>query len=104
MPVDARLERKVFVPAAPMPRQRGDGHGATTRVRPQPPRQLITVHPGQIDIQQDHVGPDVLRRQQRRLPVVRGADRMPRAFQQLRKNLDHHRVIIDDQNALAWRR
>lgn len=104
MPVDARLERKVFVSPPPMPGQRGDGDGPDIRVRAQPACQFITIHSWQVDIQQNHVGTDLLRRQQRRMPVVRGADHMPRAFQQLRKNVDHHQVIVDDQNALALRR
>jgi hypothetical protein len=101
MPIDARLEGKVFIASAPMPGQRGNRHGPQLRVLAQLARQLVTVHSRQVDIQKHHVRTELSRRQQRRLPVIRRAHGMARVFQQFRQNVDHHRVIIHDQNALA---
>jgi hypothetical protein len=101
MPIDTRLEGKAFIASAPVPGQRGNRHGPHMRILAQLARQFITVHYRQIDIQKHHVRTALSRRQQRRLPVIGSAHRMAHVFQQFRQNVDHHGVIIHDQNALA---
>jgi hypothetical protein len=79
-------------------------HRLAPRLVPDPVGDLIAVQLGQADIEQHHVGPELVCHTHRFEAIVGGADLMALALQQLASADRREPLVVHDQNAPRGRR
>ena len=99
MLVETGCQRALAIALLPEPGEGDDQRAARLRQLAKPANDLVPVHRGQPDVEQDHVGRELPRDPQRRRAVVGHADLMPVQAHRLGERRRGVDVVVDDQHA-----